>query len=176
MRKRAKAVNFGIVYGISGFSLSKDVGTSVAEATRYIKSYMMNYPSIEEYLDRVVKEAAERGYTVTEFGRRRYIPELSSQNGNLRAFGKRVAMNAPIQGTAADIMKLAMINVYRRLKSEGLDARIVMQVHDELVVEVADSQLDICKRILKEEMESAASLSIPLVADVTSGKNWLEQE
>ena len=176
MRKRAKAVNFGIVYGISGFSLSKDVGTSVAEATRYIKSYMMNYPSIEEYLDRVVKEAAERGYTVTEFGRRRYIPELSSQNGNLRAFGKRVAMNAPIQGTAADIMKLAMINVYKRLKSEGLDARIVMQVHDELVVEVADSQLDICKRILKEEMESAASLSIPLVADVTSGKNWLEQE
>lgn len=175
MRKRAKAVNFGIVYGISGFSLSRDVGTSVAEATKYIKSYLMNYPSIDRYLDEVVKSAAECGYTTTEFGRRRYIPELTAQNGNLRAFGKRVAMNAPIQGTAADIMKMAMINVYNRLKSEGLDARIVMQVHDELVVEVKDSEVDICKQILKEEMENTVKLSIPLTVDVTSGKNWLEQ-
>ena len=176
MRKRAKAVNFGIVYGISGFSLAKDVGTSVAEASKYIKSYLMNYPSIDRYLEDVVKVAAEQGYTVTEFGRRRYIPELTAQNGNLRAFGKRVAMNAPIQGTAADVMKMAMINVYKRLKRENLDARIVMQVHDELVIEVADNQLDICKKIVKEEMENTVNLSIPLTADVTSGKNWLEQE
>ena len=176
MRKRAKAVNFGIVYGISGFSLAKDVGTSVAEASKYIKSYLMNYPSIDRYLEEVVKVAAEQGYTTTEFGRRRYIPELTAQNGNLSAFGKRVAMNAPIQGTAADVMKMAMINVYKRLKRENLDARIVMQVHDELVIEVADSQLDACKRIVKEEMENTVSLSIPLTADVTSGKNWLEQE
>ena len=176
MRKRAKAVNFGIIYGISGFSLSKDVGTTVAEATRYIKSYRMNYPSIDKYLDDVVTDAKEKGYTTTLFGRRRYIPELNAQNGNMRAFGQRVAMNAPIQGTAADIMKLAMINVYKRLKSENLDARIVMQVHDELVIEVIDSEVDRCKDIVKEEMENVAKLTVPLTVDVTSGKNWLEQE
>ena len=136
MRSRAKAVNFGIVYGISGFSLAKDIGTTVKEATKYIKSYMMNYPSIEKYLERVVREAEERGYTVTEYGRRRYIPELKASNANMRAFGKRVAMNAPIQGTAADVMKIAMLKVARRLEAEGLDAEIVMQVHDELVIEV----------------------------------------
>ncbi len=176
MRKRAKAVNFGIIYGISGFSLSKDIGTTVAEATRYIKNYLLNYLSIGEYLDRVVEEAKTDGYTTTIFGRRRYIPELTAQNGATRAFGKRVAMNAPIQGSAADIMKLAMINVYRRLKKEKLDAKIVMQVHDELVVEVKDSEAQKCKEILREEMENIASLSVPLTVDVTSGKNWLEQE
>ncbi len=175
MRKRAKAVNFGIVYGIGGFSLAKDIGTTVAEASKYIKNYLMNYPSIDRYLEEVVARAASDGYTTTEFGRRRYIPELTAQNGNLRAFGKRVAMNAPIQGTAADIMKMAMINVYRRLKSEKLDARIVMQVHDELVIEVKDSQVEKCKAIVKEEMENTVELSIPLTVDVTSGKNWLEQ-
>lgn len=175
MRKRAKAVNFGIVYGIGGFSLSKDLGISVAEATKYIKNYMMNYPSIEEYLDKVVKDAAECGYTTTVFGRRRYIPELSAQNGNLRAFGKRVAMNAPIQGTAADIMKLAMIKVHKKLKDEVPDARIVMQVHDELVVEAKREDVERVKKILKREMEGVASLSIPLTVDVTSGKNWLDQ-
>ncbi len=175
MRKRAKAVNFGIIYGISGFSLSKDIGTSVAEATRYIKNYLMNYLSIGEYLERVVDDAKNAGYTTTIFGRRRYIPELTAQNGAMRAFGKRVAMNAPIQGTAADIMKLAMINVHKRLKSERLDAKIVMQVHDELVVEAADRDVQRCKEILREEMENVASLSVPLTVDVTSGKNWLEQ-
>ena len=175
MRKRAKAVNFGIVYGISGFSLSKDVGTTVAEATRYIKSYMMNYPSIDRYLEEVVEQAKLDGYTTTVFGRRRYIPELSAQNGNMRAFGKRVAMNAPVQGSAADIMKLAMIKVRDRLLREGLDARIVMQVHDELVVEVRDDQVELCQSILKQEMESVTELSVPLTVDVTCGKNWLEQ-
>ena len=175
MRKRAKAVNFGIVYGIGGFSLAKDIGTTVKEATRYIKSYMMNYPSIEEYLDRVVKEAEDRGYTVTEFGRRRYIPELRASNANMRAFGKRVAMNAPIQGTAADVMKIAMLKVANRLEAEGLDAEIVMQVHDELLVEARECDTELCKRIIREEMEAAASFSVPLTVDVTSGKNWLEQ-
>jgi len=175
MRKRAKAVNFGIVYGIGGYSLAKDIGTTVKEATKYIKSYLMNYPSIDAYLEDVVKEAESNGYTKTVFGRRRYIPELKSQNANMRAFGKRVAMNAPIQGSAADIMKLAMINVAKRLKSEAIDAKIVMQVHDELIVEAREDDAERCKLILKEEMESAYKLAVPLTVDVTVGKNWLEQ-
>ena len=176
MRKRAKAVNFGIVYGISGFSLSKDIGTTVSEATKYIKNYLMNYPSIDRYLEDVVKDAEKDGYTTTIMGRRRYIPEFKSSKAPLRAFGKRVAMNAPIQGSAADIMKVAMINVDRALKESGLDARIVMQVHDELIVEVKDSEVEVCKAIVKEQMEKAVKLSIPLTTDVTSGKNWLDQE
>ena len=175
MRKRAKAVNFGIVYGISGFSLAKDIGTSVAEASQYIKNYKMNYPDIDRYLERVVSDAERDGYTTTAFGRRRYIPELHSQNGNIRAFGKRVAMNAPIQGTAADIMKIAMLRVDEALKREGLDAKIVMQVHDELVIEVCDNEIERCMAVVKEEMESAVKLSVPLTVDVTVGKNWLEQ-
>ena len=175
MRKRAKAVNFGIVYGISGFSLAKDIGSTTQEASKYIKSYLMNYPSIARYLEWVVEDAKEKGYTTTPFGRRRYIPELTAQNGMLRAFGKRIAMNAPIQGAAADIMKLAMIKVHNRLVAEGLDARIVMQVHDELIIEVKDEQTQRCMSIVKEEMESAASLSVPLTTEVTCGKNWLEQ-
>ncbi len=175
MRKRAKAVNFGIVYGISGFSLSKDIGTTVSEATKYIKNYLMNYPSIDSYLEDVVKNAERDGFTTTIMGRRRYIPELKSSKAPLRAFGKRVAMNAPIQGSAADIMKVAMINVYKALKEAGLDAKIVMQVHDELIIEVKDSDVDACKTLLKAEMEKAFELSIPLTVDVTTGKNWLEQ-
>ena len=176
MRKKAKAVNFGIIYGISGFSLAKDIGTGVQEATKYIKRYLMNYPKIDAYLERVVEKARADGYTKTPMGRRRYIPELASSNGNLRAFGKRVAMNAPIQGAAADIIKLAMVSVHKRLKSEGLDARLVMQVHDELIIEVKEEQCAKCKLILKEEMENAVKLSIPLTVDVTEGKNWLEQK
>ncbi len=175
LRKRAKAVNFGIVYGIGGFSLAKDIGTTVKQATAYIQNYKHNYLDIDAYLDRAVKEAEETGYSVTLFGRRRYIPELSAQNANLRAFGKRVAMNAPIQGTAADIMKMAMIRVAKRLDREGLDAELVMQVHDELILEVRDDQTERAAKILKEEMEHAADLSVPLTVDVSVGKNWLEQ-
>ncbi len=175
MRKKAKAVNFGIVYGISGFSLSKDIGSTVSEATRYIKSYLMNYPSIDRYLDEVVETARINGYTSTIYGRRRYIPELKAQNAVLRGFGKRVAMNAPIQGSAADIMKIAMIRVHKRLKDENVDAHIVMQVHDELIVEAKDRDVSLVKRILKEEMEGAAVLSVPLTVDVTEGKTWLDQ-
>jgi DNA polymerase-1 len=130
---------------------------------------------IDAYLENVVKDATEKGYTATPMGRRRYIPELSSQNGNLRAFGKRVAMNAPIQGAAADIMKLAMIKVNKALQNSGLDARIVMQVHDELVIEVLEKDATRCAAIVKEEMENALTLSLPLTVDVTVGKNWLEQ-
>ena len=175
MRKRAKAVNFGIVYGISGFSLAKDIGTSVQEATKYIKSYLMNYPFIDNYLTDVVAEAERNGYTKTPMGRRRYIPDLKAPKATLRAFGKRVAMNAPIQGAAADIMKLAMIRVDEAIKNSDIDARIVMQVHDELILEVKDCDVERAKELLKREMESAAELSVPLVAEVSSGKNWLEQ-
>ncbi len=175
MRKRAKAVNFGIVYGIGGFSLAKDIGTTTQEASQYIKNYLMNYPGIDAYLTEVVERATKDGYTTTPLGRRRYIPELNASNGMLRAFGKRVAMNAPIQGAAADIMKIAMLGVYRRLKKEKLDARIVMQVHDELIIEVRDDQVELCKKLVKKEMEKAVELSVPLTVDVTTGKNWLEQ-
>ncbi len=175
MRKRAKAVNFGIVYGISAFSLAKDIGATQSEAAKYIKSYLLNYLSIDSYLHDVVEEAKKNGYTTTLFGRRRYIPELSSPKHPIREFGKRVAMNAPIQGTAADIMKLAMISVYRGLRRCGLDAKIVMQVHDELVVECSVSDAPRAREILKNEMENVVKLSIPLTADVTEGKNWLEQ-
>ncbi|MBQ1261252.1 MAG: DNA polymerase I, partial [Clostridia bacterium] len=176
MRKRAKAVNFGIIYGIGGYSLAKDIGTTTAEANGYIKSYLMNYPGIDDYLVRVVADATEKGYTVTPMGRRRYIPELTAANGMVRAFGKRVAMNAPIQGAAADVMKLAMINVEKRLRTEKIDGGIVMQVHDELILEVRDSHVGRARDILKEEMENAVQLSIPLTVDVTTGKNWLEQD
>ena len=135
----------------------------------------MNYPDIDRYLEQVVEDAERDGYTTTAFGRRRYIPELHSQNGNMRAFGKRVAMNAPIQGTAADIMKLAMLRVDEALRSAGLDARIVMQVHDELLIEVRDDQVEACRDLVKQEMESAAEISVPLTVDVSVGKNWLEQ-
>ena len=175
MRSRAKAVNFGIVYGISGFSLSKDIGSTVAEATRYIKNYLYNYPMIDAYLESVVEEAKANGYTTTPMGRRRYIPELKAPNAPMRAFGKRIAMNAPIQGAAADIMKLAMIRVYDRLQKELPEARLVMQVHDELLVEAKECDAEAAKRILKEEMEAVATLSLPLSVDVSSGKNWLDQ-
>lgn len=176
MRKRAKAVNFGIIYGIGGYSLAKDIGTTVAEATKYIKSYLLNYPFIDQYLEDVVRSATERGYTATPMGRRRYIPELKATKKPLQAFGKRVAMNAPIQGAAADIMKLAMIRVDNALKAEGLDARLVMQVHDELIVECRDELVPRVKELVKKEMENVVKLSVPLTVDVTSGKNWLEQE
>ena len=176
MRKRAKAVNFGIVYGISGFSLAKDIGTTTKEATKYIKNYLYNYPFIDKYLEDVVIEATEKGYTTTPMGRRRYIPELKAANAPMRAFGKRVAMNAPIQGAAADIMKLAMIKVSEAIKANGLDARIVMQVHDELVIEAKEDIAEQVKLLVKEVMENVTELTVPLTVDVTSGKNWLEQE
>lgn len=173
-RRNAKAVNFGIVYGISSFGLSRDLSISKKEAAQYIEDYFHTYPGIKAFLDESVKNAKDKGYAVTLFGRRRPVPELSSSNFMQRSFGERVAMNSPIQGTAADIMKIAMIGVERRLLEEGLKSRLVLQVHDELLVEAWKPELDTVKKILKEEMEQAAKLSVPLEIDMHTGINWYE--
>lgn len=174
LRKRAKAVNFGIVYGISGFSLGADIGVSKYEADRYIKSYYAQYPQVEEYLTAVVEDAKRDGYVTTVFGRRRYIPELSSSKKSLQAFGARVAMNSPIQGAAADIIKIAMIKVDEALRKSGIDARLILQVHDELIIEAHKDCAEQAKDILKKEMENAVSLAVSMVAEVGVGENWLE--
>ncbi|MBR5559572.1 MAG: DNA polymerase I [Oscillospiraceae bacterium] len=174
MRTQAKAVNFGIVYGIGAFSLSKDINVSVAEADRYIKNYLKTYEGVAQYMEKTVADANRCGYITTLFGRRRYLPELKSSNHNLRAFGERVAMNAPIQGTAADIIKIAMIRVYDRLKKEGLQAQLILQVHDELIVEAPEAEAARVTEILKQEMEGAVQLAVKLEVDAGSGKTWGE--
>ena len=174
MRSRAKAVNFGIVYGIGAFSLGKDIKVSTREASNYIKSYLEHYSGIDSYMKQVVESAREKGYAVTMFGRRRYLPELTTGNFNTRAFGERVARNMPIQGTAADIIKIAMVNVDRRVKSEGLEARLVLQVHDELIVEAPSCEAMQVAIILQEEMEKAVELEVPLVAQASMGKTWYD--
>ena len=173
MRRRAKAVNFGIVYGISAFSLAQDIGVSVAEAKAYMERYFETYQGVRQYMTDVVAKAERDGYVQTLMHRRRALPELKSSNFNMREFGKRVALNMPVQGTAADIMKLAMVRVHHRLKREGLRARLLMQVHDELIVECPASEREQVERLLTEEMEQAAQLSVPLIAEAHSGKNWL---
>lgn len=174
MRSRAKAVNFGIVYGIGAYSLAKDIGVTNKEAKNYIESYLKHYSGIDKYMHDVVEKAKDTGYVETVFGRRRYLPELSASNGMTRAFGERVARNAPIQGTAADIIKIAMIKVDKRLTEENLDARLVLQVHDELIVECPSHESMRVAMILQEEMEKAVSLSVPLVADSAVGKTWYD--
>lgn len=174
LRKRAKAVNFGIVYGIGDFSLAGDLGIPVKQARAYIESYLASYPDVNAYLKDIVAEAHARGYVETLFGRRRYIPEISASNAMQRKFGERVAMNSPIQGSAADIVKLAMIGVARRLKEEGLDARLILQVHDELIVEASVDAAARAAEILREEMEGAARLSVPLTVDLGIGERWYE--
>lgn len=174
MRSYAKAVNFGIVYGIGAFSLSKDIGVSVQEAGDYIKEYLRNYSGVDAYMKRVAEEAKEQGYVETIFGRRRYLPELKSTNFNMRAFGERVARNMPIQGAAADIIKIAMIRVSDRLEREHLQAKLILQVHDELLVECPEREAEQVKALLTEEMESAVSLSVPMRADAHYGKTWYD--
>ncbi len=174
MRSQAKAVNFGIVYGIGAFSLAKDIGVSRKEADNYIKAYLKHYSGVDKYMKAVVEKAKENGYVDTMFGRRRYLPELTSSNFNLRSFGERVARNMPIQGTAADIIKIAMIRVYDRLKSEQMKARLILQVHDELIVEAPENEAEKAAAILKEEMENAVKLSVPLTADAHIGKTWYD--
>ena len=174
LRKRAKAVNFGIVYGIGDFSLATDLGISRANAREYIDGYLATYPAVDQYLKNVIAEAYDKGYVSTLFGRRRYIPELAEKNKMRRNFGERVAMNSPIQGTAADIIKIAMIRVAEKLKSTGLDARLILQVHDELLIEVRRDQAEAAKQLLREEMESAVSLAVPLEVEVGVGENWYE--
>lgn len=174
MRSRAKAVNFGIVYGIGAFSLAKDIGVSRAEADRYIKDYLHHYSGVDRYMNEVVEEAKKNGYVKTLFGRRRYLPELSSSNGMLRAFGERVARNMPIQGTAADIIKIAMIRVYTRLKEENLNARLILQIHDELIVEAPENEKTKAELIVKEEMENACKMKVLLKSDAHSGESWYD--
>lgn len=174
MRSRAKAVNFGIVYGIGAFSLSQDIGVSVKEADSYIKGYLEKFRGVRGYMERVIREAHEKGYVETLFGRRRTLPELLSSNHNMRAFGERVARNTPIQGTAADIIKIAMVRVQRRLARELPDAALILQVHDELIVEAPEAHAQAAGRILEEEMEGACDLRVKLEAEVHTGRTWYD--
>ncbi len=174
LRKRAKAVNFGIVYGMGDFSLAGDIGVSKKEAGEYIKNYKATYKGVARYLDETIETAYRDGYVVTMFGRRRYIPELASSKAMMKKFGERVAMNSPIQGSAADIIKLAMINVERAIKESGLDARLILQIHDELIIEARESDASQVKEILVSEMENAVNLSVPLSVEADIGKSWYE--
>ena len=174
MRRAAKAVNFGIVYGISPFSLSQDIHVTVAQAKAYMDKYFAHYAGVRAYMDRVVEQGRADGYVSTLYGRRRWLPELKSSNFNTRAFGERVALNMPIQGSAADIIKLAMLRVDAALRDAGLAARLVLQVHDELIVECPEGEAEQVKELLKTEMESVAQLSVPLIADAKAGRTWAE--
>ncbi|MEG0770586.1 MAG: DNA polymerase, partial [Clostridia bacterium] len=174
MRTRAKAVNFGIVYGIGEYSLSQDIKVSRKQAKTYIDNYLNHFNGVADYMQQTIKNAYDVGYVTTLFGRRRYIPELKVANKNLKAFGERVAMNAPIQGTAADIIKIAMVKVYESLLENNLEAKLLLQVHDELLVECPKSEVEKVSVIIKREMEQAAKLSVPLTVEVNSGFNWLD--
>ena len=174
MRSRAKAVNFGIVYGIGAFSLSKDIHVTRKEAEQYIQDYLAHFSGVAAYMDHVVAQAKKDGYAETIFGRRRYLPELTSSNFNTRSFGERVARNMPIQGAAADIIKIAMIRVENRLEKEGLRARLILQVHDELIVEAPKEEAAHVAALLTEEMQNAVSLSVPMVAEASMGETWYD--
>ncbi len=173
-RSNAKAVNFGIVYGIGSFSLSQDLGITRKEAEQYIAAYFAKYPNIKKYLDDTIVQATENGYVSTLWHRRRAMPELQSNNFIQRSFGERVAMNMPIQGSAADIIKIAMVRVHRALKEGGYRSRLILQVHDELLIETHVEEKEAVARILKENMEQAAQLSVPLDVDVHEGNSWFE--
>ena len=172
MRRQAKAVNFGIIYGISAFGLSKDLNIPVKDAADYMESYFATFPKIRAFQEECIRLAKEKGYSETLYGRRRPIPELKASNGQVRGFGERVAMNAPIQGTAADIMKLAMLGVDAAMRKEGLASRLLIQVHDELLVETAPGEEEKVREILVKEMEGAAKLDVALTVDVHGGSNW----
>ncbi len=174
MRKRAKAVNFGIIYGIGDYSLSQDLKIPKKTAAEYIENYLSKYPGVRDYLDSTKRSARENGYVETMFGRRRYIPELASSNKNLQAFGERVAMNTPIQGAAADLIKIAMIRADRMLREAGLNARLILQIHDELIIEAPVEEAEIAESILREAMTEAASLFVPLAVDIGKGKSWFD--
>ena len=174
LRTSAKAINFGIMYGKGAFSLGKDLGISVKEADTFLKTYLNTFPKVDGYMQNCIEHAKEKGYVETLFGRRRPLPELASSNFQVRSSGERMARNTPIQGTAADIIKLAMVHVWQRLRDEKLQARLLLQVHDELIVEAPENEVEQVKRILKEEMEQVVSYSVPLTAEVGTGKTWLE--
>ena len=173
-RRHAKAVNFGIVYGISEFSLAEDIGVSRYEARAYIDNYLNNYRGVRVYMKKVVEDARTSGYTTTLYGRRRYIPELSSSNFNIRSGAERIALNTPIQGTAADIIKLAMLRVENALNAHFPEAKLLLQVHDELIVECPEDQAEQVAKLVSREMETVADLSVPLTAEAKWGRNWYE--
>jgi DNA polymerase-1 len=174
MRRSAKAVNFGIVYGISAFSLAQDVGVSQAEAQTYIDNYLSKYHGVRDFMEATVEQGRTLGYVSTLYGRRRYIPELKDGKYMIRKAAERMAMNAPIQGTAADIIKLAMLRVDKALKAAGLAAKLVLQVHDELIVECPEAEAEAVKTLVAREMEAAAKLAVPLTAEAKSGRSWYE--
>lgn len=174
MRNNAKVVNFGIIYGMSAFSLSKDISVSVKEAQRYIDSYFRHYPKVKEYMDNSIDFAKENGYVKTLLNRKRYIPELTSLNFNLRSFGERVARNMPIQGTSADIIKIAMIRIRNKIKESKLKSKLILQVHDELIIESPTNEVDLIKNIMKNEMENCIKLKVPLLVKISSGKTWFD--
>ncbi len=176
MRSSAKAVNFGIVYGIGAFSLSQDIGVTRKEAENYINEYLKNFCGVRDYMDEVIAQAKEKGYSEDIFARRRYLPELTSSNFNMRAFGERVARNMPIQGAAADIIKIAMVKVYNRLKAENLQSKLILQVHDELIVEASEDEAEKVRQILTEEMQEAYKMQVPLLADAKIGKTWYDSK
>ena len=173
-RNSAKAVNFGIVYGISDFGLAEQLGIKRREAKAYIEQYLQEYSGIKNYMTDIVENAKTKGYVSTMFGRRRYIKELTSSNYMVREFGKRAAMNTPIQGTAADIMKIAMLKVFNQLKEQKLNAKIVLQVHDEMMIEAPIQEKEQVKQILKDNMESAVTLNVPLIAEISEASNWYD--
>ena len=174
LRTAAKAINFGIMYGKGAFSLSEDLGVSVREAGVFLKNYLASFPKVDSYMQQTIADAKEKGYVSTLFGRRRALPELASSNVNVRASGERMARNTPIQGTAADVIKLAMVKVWRRIRAEGLESRLILTVHDELIVEAPEAEAETAARILKEEMEGCVHFAVPLDTDVRQGKSWLE--
>ena len=174
MRNTAKAVNFGIIYGIGAFSLAKDINTTREQAEKYINSYLERYPKVKKFMEDTVDNAMKTGFVTTMFGRKRRISEIMSSNKIQQSAGKRIAMNTPVQGTAADLIKIAMINVYRRLKAESLNARLILQVHDELIIESATECAERCADILREEMQNVCEMKVPLAVDVNTGRSWFE--
>lgn len=171
-----KTINFSIIYGISAFGLARDLRISREEAQGYINRYYERYPGVRKFMDNAIEHAKDLGYVETLFGRRRYIPELKSKNYSQRQFGERVAMNTPIQGTAADIIKFAMVRAARELRQRELDARLVLQIHDELIIEAPDDEVEEVATLMQEAMVGASDLQVPLVAEVVKGKNWLDME
>ena len=174
LRSAAKAINFGIMYGKGAFSLSRDLNVPVKEADAFLKTYLDTFPKVDGYMKDCIAHAREKGYVETLFGRRRPLPELASSNFQVRSSGERMARNTPIQGTAADIIKLAMVHVWQRLRDEGLRARLLLQVHDELIVETPLDEVERVKALVKEEMEQVVQYEVPLTAEVGTGKTWLE--
>ena len=176
MRRAAKAVNFGIIYGISSYSLGNDLGVSRKTAQDYIEGYFARYPNVKKYLDQTVADAKAKGYAETLMGRRRYLPDLTSKNYNLRSFAERTAMNTPLQGSAADIIKLVMVKLYEAMEEKHLESKLILQVHDELIIDCLKSELDIVKPLLKDIMENTVSLRVPLTVDMKAGDDWYHME